>query len=536
MRMRKAASLTGAIMTAAFGITAPAFAESRVAVAPYLELDQTLVADLSGGDGDVMTYTSAAAGVDARITTRDLEAQANLRYEHSFGESGNIGDQDVISGIARIRATVIDDILSLEGGAIATRTRSDFVGANASSLAGNFDAVSKIYSAYAGPTLTKPIGDFTLNAAYRVGYTRVEDDAGFGVPGQSYGRFEESVFQSGTASIGIQPGPLPVGLSLGVGYDREDASQLDQRFQDKWVRADITVPVSASTALVGGIGYEDLDIGQRDVLRDADGAPVVSDSGRYVTDKDSPRRLSYDFDGLIWDAGVLWRPSRRTSLEARVGQRYGSMRYTGSFSWQPDRNSSFNVTVFDGIESFGRLLNGSLVGLGSNFNATRNPFSGDLDTCVYTAQGGGQCFNDALAGISAANFRHRGISAQYAAERGPWNWGVAAGYARRKFIAPQDGLFASVDGATDENYYLNLLMGRKIDQQSGVSGTLYANFYDAGLAGNVDVLNAGAYASYYRNFTRKLTGTASVGVDGVDPKGIDSIISALAQVGLRYQF
>jgi hypothetical protein len=538
MMARAAARIGASVMTSCcllLGIAAPAVAASRVDVAPYLELDQTLVANLSGGDNGVQTYTSAAAGVDARITTRDLEAQTNLRYEHSFGESGRLGDQDVISGIARARATIIDQILSIEAGGIATRTRSDLVGSNAS-LAGNFNAVSKIYSGYAGPTLTKSFGDLNVNAAYRLGYTRVEDDAGFGRSAQSFGRFDESLYQSATASVGMKPGPLPVGWTVSAGYDREDASQLDQLFEDKWARADVTVPVSVSTALVGGIGYEDLKIGQRNALRDANGLPVISGSGRYVTDKSSPRRLSYDFDGLIWDAGVLWRPSRRTSLEARIGQRYGGMRYTGSFSWQPDRDSSLNITLFDGIDSFGRLLNGSLVGLGANFEATRNPFSGDLNTCVYTAQGGGQCFNDALTGISAANFRNRGIALQYGAQRGPWNWGFAAGYARRKFIAPRDSIFASVDGASDENYYLNLLIGRKIDRQSGVTGTLYANYYDAGLAGNVDTLNAGGYASYYRNFTRKLIGTASVGIDGVDPKGIDSIISALGQVGLRYQF
>lgn len=518
-------------IVAASCVASPAMAKSRVDVSPYLELDQTLIADLSGGDDDVLTYTSVAAGVDARVTTRNAEAQANIRYEHQFGWNRNMGDQDIVSGVARARVDVIDEILSIEGGGVATRTRADFVGANAS-LAGA-DAIAKVYSAYVGPTFTKRVGDLDVSAAYRLGYTKVTDSVGSGIGFNSY---DSSLFQSALASVGMKPGVLPVGVALSAGYDREDASELDQRFDDKWVRGDVTVPVSVSTALVGGIGYEDLKIGQRDVLRDANGDPVISSKGRYVTDKASPRKLSYDFDGLMWDVGVLWRPSRRTSLEARVGERYGSWRFTGSFSWQPDRNSSFNVTVFDGIDSFGRLMNGSLVGLGSNFTATRNPFSGDLNSCVYSAQGGGQCFNDALSAISAANFRHRGVNALYATQRGPWSWGAAVGYARRKFIAPNDSVFGVIDGSTDENYYLNLFMGRKIDQKSGVDATAYANYYNAGLAGGVDVFNAGAYASYYRNFTRRLTGTASLGVDGVDPDSIDSIISALGQISLRYQF
>lgn len=515
-------------------LAAPAFAqqrERRIDISPYLELNQALVANLSGGDDGVMAYTGAAAGVDARITTRDAEGQVSLRYEHQFGWAGNAADQDIISGIVRGRVMPIADTLTIEGGAIGTRTRADLRGAGGF-LSGS-DPVAKVYSAYVGPAFATRAGDLNINAAYRLGYSRVTNDLGgpFGLD-----TFDDSLFQSATASVGVQPGPLPVGLAVSAGWDREDAKILDQRFDDKWARGDVTVPVSASTALVGGIGYERLKIGQRDYLRDANGDPVISSKGRLVTDNASPRTLAYDFDGLLWDVGVLWRPSRRTSLEARVGERYGSWRFTGSFSWQPSRDSSLRIVVFDGIDSFGRMMNGALAGLGTEFEVVRNPFTGDLNNCVYGAQGGGQCFADALSAISAANFRHRGIAFQYTVERGPWNWGVAGGYSRRKFIAPTGDLFVNIDGAVDENYYLNMILGRRIDQRSGIDATVYANYYDGGRTGGVDVLNAGAYASYYRNLTRRLTGTASVGIDGVDPDGIDSIISALGQVSLRYQF
>src|SRR3546814_2002849 len=91
----------------------------------------------------------------------------------------------------------------------------------------------------------------------------------------------------------MQPGGRPFGWSVGAGYDREDASQLDQRYEAKYARADITVPVSANVALLGGVGYENIEIGQRSALLDVDGNPVIDNDGRFVTDKDSPRRLSY---------------------------------------------------------------------------------------------------------------------------------------------------------------------------------------------------------------------------------------------------
>src|SRR3546814_13032198 len=103
----------------------------------------------------------------------------------------------------------------------------------------------------------------------------------------------------------MQPGGRPFGWSVGAGYDREDASQLDQRYEAKYARADITVPVSANVALLGGVGYENIEIGQRSALLDVDGNPVIDNDGRFVTDKDSPRRLSYAQEGLIWDVSVM---------------------------------------------------------------------------------------------------------------------------------------------------------------------------------------------------------------------------------------
>ena len=60
-----------AVMTAL-----PAHAQERRArIDPYVEVSQTFIADLKGGDGDVLTYTSAAVGADARIETTRAEGQ-----------------------------------------------------------------------------------------------------------------------------------------------------------------------------------------------------------------------------------------------------------------------------------------------------------------------------------------------------------------------------------------------------------------------------------------------------------------------------
>jgi hypothetical protein len=63
----------------------------------------------------------------------------------------------------------------------------------------------------------------------------------------------------------------------------------------------------------------------------------------------------------------------------------------------------------------------------------------------------------------------------------------------------------------------------------------YINYFDAS-GDRLDVLNFGAFTSYYKNLTRRLSASASVGLDGVQADDFETIISALGQVGLRYSF
>ncbi len=516
------------------GNTATSVRTSRADVTPYLEVQQILVADLKSG-GEVLTYSSVAAGVDASIQTRRAEAQVSLRYERRIAWDDDIGDQDVISGLARGSIQLVPNAVSLEAGALATRSRVDLGGPASANLVGGIGNVSQVYSAYAGPTVSTNVGSVSVNAAYRFGYTRADSpDAVIVAPGQTpIDIFDDSVSHSISASIGQQPGNLPVGWAIGGGYNREDTSQLDQRFEDAYVRADLTVPISPTIAIVGGVGYEDVQISERDAVRDANGAAVRGPDGRFVTNESSPRLLSYDQNGFIWDAGVLWRPSRRTSLEARIGRRYGSTSYTGSFSFQPNRTNSFNIFAYDTVAGFGSRLNDSLASLPTQFDTSRNPLSGDLNGCVF---GGAQglCFNDVLQSVASSTFRTRGIGGQYTTQAGGWNAGIAAGYNRRRFFASDAGALALANGIIDENYYANVFISRKLDQRSSISSNFYANYFDSGLGG--EGLGFGTNAAYYRNIFDGLSASAALGLDSFDREGFDSELIGSAQVGLRYSF
>lgn len=510
-------------------------AEPRVEIVPYLEAQQVLVADLKNG-GDVLTYSTIAAGVDASIATRRAEGQISLRYERLLGYDNGVDDQDTVTGLAR-GSVALTRNFSLEAGGVAARTRVDGRGAAPTNLVGNPDNVTQVYSVYGGPTYSQQLDDLSVNAAYRAGYTKVESNDTVILPAgqQRFDQFDDSVSQVATASVGMQPGVLPFGWAVSGSWEREDAGQLDNRFDGKYVRGDVTFPVSPTLALVGGVGYEDIEISERDALRDAGGVPLVGSDGRLVTDSSAPRLIAYQQDGLIWDAGVLWRPSPRTSVEARYGRRYGTDTYIGSLSYQPGRDWAVNVSVYDTISGFGGLLNDNLAALPTQFRTTRNPLSGDIGGCAF-GQTGGFCLNDALQNASSAAFRQRGVTASFSGTSGGWDTGFAVGYNNRKLIASPFGAQAQVDGVTDENYFAVGSLGTNIDRRTRFESNVYASYFDSGFASSEDVLQTGANAALYRQIIRGLSASAAVGLDSFRQEDFDSELTASALLGLRYSF
>ncbi|MES2700807.1 MAG: preprotein translocase subunit YajC, partial [Pseudomonadota bacterium] len=333
-----------------------------VSVIPYIEAAQVLSAELSPGD-DLVTYTQLAAGVDAGFSTRNSAGSIGLRYERRIGY-GDVEDGDTISGIARASLSLVPRQLSFEAGALAARSRVESGGAT--TLGGSSfdnDSSSQVYGLYAGPTLQTQVGALEVTGGYRIGYSRVEAPDGVVLaPGdQPVDYFDDSLSQLASARVGFAPNTvLPIGVGVGGGWNRQDISNLDQRIDDRSVRGDVVVPVSPTLALIGGVGYEDVEVSNRDAVRDVNGQPVRDAAGRYVTDESSPRQIAYQTDGLIWDVGVMWRPSDRTALQAVYGRRYGGSIYTGSLSWAPNARTSFNVGVYDNLSGFGGNLVNSL--------------------------------------------------------------------------------------------------------------------------------------------------------------------------------
>lgn len=516
--------------------------DGRPVIEPYIEVSQIGVFELSPGD-DAATYTQIAAGVEASVTGRNNGGSVSVRYERNIGYSDDDVDSGTVSGVARGYASVIPQTLTVQAGALASRTRVDTSGGVTSNPLVGDDAESRILSGYVGPSLTTSVGDVAVNANYRVGYTRVEaPDAPTFAPGADGGVetvdiFDDSVNQAAAIHLATTPGePLPVGLGLGAGWNQEDVSNLDQRVRDVYVRGDVTVPVTPTIAVVGGLGYEDVEVSSRDAILDANGNPVLDDNGRFVTDGTAPRQLAYDVSGLIWDVGVVWQPSSRTSLAATVGRRYHSTTYYGTFAWAPDRSSSITVSAYDAITGFGSQLNNSLVNLPTEFSAARNALSGDFNGCVAGTQSGG-CVTGALGSVRSAVFRNRGIGANYSRSFGRYSTGIGFGYDRRTFIAGQNTVLAGADGTADESYYINANLQGDLGRNASFTLAAYANYFDSEFGLGGDVLAVGSSAAYQRSIASRLSARAAVALDYLDTdSGLDDVAAASALLGLRYDF
>ena len=196
--------------------TADAQSDRHTTVSPYIEVSQVLDADLKGGD--VVTYTDVAVGIDAATSTARTQGQISYRYERRIGEGHDIGDADVNTGLARIDTKVAPG-LSLDAGALATRSRSDIRGAAPGVLVGNVDNVSQVYSVYGGPSYRGHAGAVALSADYGIGYTKVTTPTtSTGAPGQRLDYYDHSLGQNASVGASVAPGTvLPVGVTVRCG-------------------------------------------------------------------------------------------------------------------------------------------------------------------------------------------------------------------------------------------------------------------------------------------------------------------------------
>lgn len=514
----------------------------RVDIDPYVEVQQAVTAQLAGdGLGEaVLTYTTVAAGVDGQMVTRRVAASFGYRYERRIGINGDVPDEDVHSGIAQVHAQVIPGAVSFDAGGLATRTG----GTGRAVGVDDLDSGAQFYSAYAGPTLSTRVGPVAVKAAYRLGYVNVDDDslAGGASPEGDF----DSTIHLATASVGMAPGDaLPFGWTASAGYVREDAGALDNRYEGRFVRGDVLVPLSPTFAVTAGVGYSRVEASQSDVRRDAAGVPVLDAAGRFIADPSRPRLRSLDTDGLYYDAGILWRPNPRTEVQLRAGRDDdGDTLIVGAAALQLGRRSGLTVSVFDQDTTMGQGIINNLRALPTEFNIDTDPRTGSLrGGCVFGSEpGAGRCLASSLQAISNVAFRARGASAVFTSTGRLWSIGAGLSYTRRDFHLPDDPLFAAALTNESEDLIGFVSVGRRLTRDVTLTISPYFNFYDSssasglelGLAGNG--FSTGTSFGFTRSFLmERLRLIVSLGLGYSSILDEDSLV-ADGLIGLRYTF
>jgi hypothetical protein len=120
----------------------------RAWVSPYIEASQVIGAELAPTH-DVLTWSTVAVGVDGGLGGRNTRGTFSLRYERRFGYGKRAEDGDVLSGLARVEASVVPQAVMLEAGALATRTTTFGTSAPGSA---DPNRSTRLWSAYAGPS------------------------------------------------------------------------------------------------------------------------------------------------------------------------------------------------------------------------------------------------------------------------------------------------------------------------------------------------------------------------------------------------
>jgi hypothetical protein len=273
------------------------------------------------------------------------------------------------------------------------------------------------------------------------------------------------------------------------------------------------------------------------VLTDADGGFVLDDHRHLQGDPSKPRTLSYDQDGLIWDVGVLWRPSQRTSLEAHVGRRYGGTIVYGTFNHRLSPSETIQVVAYDDLNSFGRQLTNGIGTLPTDFATGGSPLASSIAGCSFGADGGGGVCLPALNGVTGNFYKSWGVYGIWSGDHGRWSYGVALGYDHRRYLGTNgERVDVAIDGRTEQSVYANGTLTRKLSPVSSANASVYAAWYKTGAFNSASYTSYGVIGSYNRAFTRRITGSAALGISSGGGSGgtADDVIGT-ALVALRYQ-
>ncbi|MBW8910546.1 MAG: hypothetical protein JF564_01295, partial [Sphingomonas sp.] len=240
---------------AGVALAAPAAAE-KPKITPFFDIEQFASQQLKGVS-DSVTYTEVSTGVQAEFKTRRVVSSISYRFARRIPEVGNTQSSTSHDGLARVSLQVVKDLLALDAGAIATHGSVDPSGAAPQTNTGNAANLTQVFGYYAQPALVHQFGEVGVNASYRFGYVVTQGSDAPPLAGlPRVDRFQSSTNHQADFGIGMKRSSLPFDWSIRGQFESEHATQLAQHYKAGNISGEVIVPLFASIAVVGSVGYQ----------------------------------------------------------------------------------------------------------------------------------------------------------------------------------------------------------------------------------------------------------------------------------------
>ena len=295
---------------------------------------------------------------------------------------------------------------------------------------------------YAGPTLATHVGPLASTPPTGSAMSRSTTHRAGGRAQQRFRQRDRAQRHRQRRHGAGRAGCRSAGRSAPAMRATDTGGRFDQRFEGKYVRGDVVFPISPTLAVTAGVGYENIEA-EPARLRPRRQRRSGDRPDRPDPDPTAPRLLTYDLDGMIWDAGVIWRPSPRTELQVRAGRRYGGTTVVGSLDHRIGQHSGIHAEVYDTVETFGGLVTSDVAGLAGPVRRQSRSADRRPRRLRVRRPGRGACFDRSLSVDQRQQLPHARRQPGLLGERRLWSYGVGAAMPIAATTGPPSPAFAA---------------------------------------------------------------------------------------------
>ncbi len=528
--------------------TSAAVAEVRFA--PHIDMHEIL--NIASAEDD-QVYAELSAGFDIKVTRRRVQAQLAYDFGRRFAQRGAVATQSRHSLTARGTADIVKGWLAIDAGAYAgLMTRDPRAGVAFSGSDSNSN-LTQTFSGFVEPRFRREIGGAAVvEASYRLGVASAGGQSsatgaaggGIGLPGGDVpiDRTARSITQEARLKASGESGSR-LRWSASAEAVRENSRRLDQLHRTYRGTIETQFRITREFGLVATAGYEDIRNTEQAFLTDPTGRPIPDANGDFQVDPLMPRREVFSRSGVTYEAGIAWVPSRRSSLRVRYGKTNGGNSLNGEAEFRISSRLGITGTVQQGIESFGRLLTRDIAGIPTSFIINDRQAAGLGDCVIGVDPATGSCIGNATQAVSSAQFRSQAGQLIVAGKTARLSYSLTGLYNRRRFLDArqlQTPTGAVVDPTltqrADQSVTLNGTISRRLEQNSTISLSAFAQRYQFALATSRDDSYFGGTLGYSkglgRNLEFNLTATANRQLSTGQPATTRAVVTA----GLRARF